>query len=216
MTQNTEATVTEAELLKSLQALDPNAKVEPEKKEDSKVVTAALTKTAATAVKEQASDTLKKALEVSGALDEFAKLIGAHVDTALGELAKSVDASAQRDLAFLNVMKSFSDRLEALSKSIDAFGKQPGALPAAAKTAEAKTEVLEKGAKAKFDPKDPAQVQALRKSITTGLETLAKSATVEEDRHRLVQAAVKFESTGVISAELQQRALAANTPRVTQ
>jgi PPE-repeat protein len=209
-------TVSEEDLLKSLKALETPKETTGEAAAP-KVVTEALTKTAGEVVKEQAkTEDLKKALEEGGALSEFASLIGLHVDTSLGTLAKSVQAGAERDLAMISVMTSMKKSLDAMNERIEQFGNAPGGKPtsqtATKETPTTTVKVLEKtaggGSTTEQDP-EKKRLQ-VRGQIKGGLETLAKSLPVgSPEQAAIVQAAVKFETTGQIDDVNMQKAIGA-------
>ena len=147
-TKKTEGAVTEDELLKSLTALEGKKPEEEKPAVDAKVETAKLEKSAADKIAEEASDELKKALDVSSALSEITSLIGAHVDDSLQTLQKSIQATADRDQKFVAVLEGFAKSLADFGEQIAAFGGTP------AKKPEAKV--------------DAGKVEVLKKSVDTG------------------------------------------------
>jgi len=194
-------TVTEDDLLKSLTDLEGKKPDEDKKPEaDPKVETAALEKNAADAIKDGASDDLKKSLDVSSALSEITSLLGAHVDDSLEALQKSVDATAQRDLKFVAILEGFQKSIGELAEKIAEFGGQPAKKPSA-KVDDGKVEVLKKSIEGdgSGDGDDKAG-NITRIQVLGTMERLAKSADIgSDDNQRWTNAAVKFESTGQIS-----------------
>jgi len=190
--------LTEESLLKSIQDLE--AKKEEPKAEEAKpeIKTAELEKKASDVVESGASEDLKKALDVSETLKEFADLIGTHVDDSLNALQKSVHAGAERDLAIVRVIKSLGERIEALGDKIEAYGQEPTS-PAKAREIKAKAEeVLEKsGESAKSESKP--DFKAARGNLMAGLEHLVKNAATPDDANRYTHTLIKFETTGQIS-----------------
>jgi len=206
--------VTEDQLLKSIQALETPTK-EKDPKKDPEVKIGGLEKTTAKAVADDGSEELKKALEVSDFLTEFAGLIGAHVDASLETLEKGVQAGAKRDLAVLGVLQSMQKSIDALAEQMKAFGAEPAGKPTT-KTAGAgeKVEVLKKGAAS--DPKEGGEEDSLKKAALTkkhvmvGLSTLAKNAEQgSQDQQSAINATVTFETTGQISDEYLAKAIGA-------
>jgi len=197
-TKETE-TVTEEQLLKSLQDLEGKKE---EKTEEKKPVieTVSLTKSAEETIEANASDELKKAIEISDVMAEFSSLIGLHVDTSLEELAKSITAGRERDLAVIQVITEMKKSIDELKTQIQEFGKEPGKPVSKTSTETTKAEVLEKSTVTDSQKKELGRPQ-----IQAGLEELAKSAKNDQDRDRHINAAVKFETTGQIEdAELQK------------
>lgn len=205
-------TVTEEDLLKSLQKLE-GTKPPEEKPKETTVATATLAKSAADTIKAKASDELKKALDVSSVLTEVVNLLGAHVDESLEALQKSIAASAQRDNMMIKVMEKSMASIDGLAAKIDAFGQAPAAKPAAAVTAKP-GDVLQKSvstpAAGGDTPKGPS-----RKDVLTVMESLVKSATKgSPEEQRWINASIKFESTGqannadlaVVNEQLKKRA----------
>jgi len=192
--------VTEDELLKSLTDLEGKKPDEKKTPEELKVETAALEKSAADKIKADASEELKKSLDVSSALSEITSLLGAHVDDSLEALQKSVDASAQRDLKFVAILEGFQKSIGELAEKIAEFGGQPAKKPAAV-VDDGKVEVLKKSVDGEeLDESGKPKGEITRVAVLSTMERLAKSADIgSEDNHRWTSAAVKFESTGQIS-----------------
>jgi len=193
----TDGAVTEEDLLKSLSELE-GKKPEEEKKtpEELKVETAALEKSAADKIKDEASEDLKKALDVSSALSEITSLLGAHMDDGLEQLQKSVASAAERDVKIIAVLELFKKSLEEMKETIAAFGGQPAKKPEAKVTTDAK-DVLEK--KAEGGDLDGEKAKISRPEVLQTMERLVKSCEEEDDKRRWINAAVTFESTGQIS-----------------
>jgi len=188
--------VTEEDLLKSLSDLE--GKKPEEKKPEAKppVETATLEKSAADKIKDDASEELKKSLDVSSALSEITSLLGAHMDDGLESLQKSVAAAAERDVKIIAVLENFRKSLDELGEKIAEFGGQPAKKPAAKAVETPKTEILEKsGEGGDLDEKAPMS----RRAVLGTLERLAKSCDNQEDTNRWISAAVTFESTGQIN-----------------
>ena len=191
--------VTEDDLLKSLTDLEGKKPEDKKSAADKKVEIAALEKTAADKIKEDASEELKKALDVSSALAEITSLLGAHVDDSLQTLEKSLQASAERDQKFVAVLESFQKSIAELSEKIAEYGGQPAKKPAA-KTDTGKTEVLQKSVDGDGEKPPGEEGNITRVQVLGTMERLAKSTDAgTEDSNRWINAAVKFESTGQIN-----------------
>lgn len=193
-----ETVIEEADLLKSVQAIESKAKgeepaAEPATPAEPKVKTAAVEKSLKDTIEDEGSEDLKKAIEVSPVLKEFADLVGLHVDGALKTLEKSLNGAAERDLAVVGA-------LEALSKRIESFGDEPAA-PAKDRPVTTKEQPLAKSADAPADPTEPEQPgNAIpREGLFSALESLVKSAG--NDRalaDRWTSAMVRLDSTGTL------------------
>lgn len=192
----TDGAVTEEDLLKSLSDLEGKKPEEKEPEAQAPVETASLEKSAADKVKEEGSDELKKALDVSSALSEITSLLGAHMDDGLESLQKSVAAGAERDVKIIAVLEKFQKSIDELSEKIAEFGGQPAKKPESKTETTPKTEILEKST----ETGDAGEVPSFnRKAVLGTMERLAKSTENQDDRQRWVNAAVMFESTGQIS-----------------
>ena len=191
--------LTEDSLLKSIQDLEAK-KEEPKSDPEPDVKTAELEKSAKEAVETNASEDLKKALDVSETLKEFADLIGTHVDDSLTALQKSVQSGAERDLAIVRVLKSLGEKVEALGERIEAYGQEPTS-PAKAREVKAKAEeVLEKSAKTEDGKEDgKPDFKIARGNILEGLESLVKNADSPDDANKYTHSLIKFETTGELS-----------------
>jgi len=196
---NAAGAVTEEDLLKSIKELEAKTEETPAAAAEPEVKTAELAKSAAAAVKEGASEELKKSLDVSTALTEIVGLLGAHVDSSLEALQKSVQGSAERDLAFVRVITDLKKSVDDLAAQVKAFGDQPGTPASKQAPAAAATEVLNKSAGAGQQTKQEVDPAKVRREISNGLERLAKSATAgSPEADRYIKAAIQFESTGKI------------------
>ena len=196
-----EGAVTEDDLLKSLIDLEGKKPEDTKSAAEKKVEIAALEKTAADKIKDDGSDELKKALDVSSALAEITSLLGAHVDDSLQTLEKSLQASADRDSKFVAVLESFQKSIAELSERIAEFGGQPAKKPEV-KIDAGKTEVLLKSVPAGEENKggEDEGGNITRIQVLGTMERLAKSADAGSiDSDRWISAAVKFESTGQIN-----------------
>lgn len=190
--------VTEEELRKSLAALEtPPAEIVPP-----------VTPVVQTAMVAKVSDRvaagpeeLRKALEVSTVLNDFAGVVGLHVDESLGVLQKAIHEGAQRDLAVVRVLESMQKAITGLADKVEKLGAQPGA-PASA--AAAAPTVLKKNADGAPDPTQT------RKMVLVGLEKMAKAAPMgSPEQMSVIQATAQLESTGTIGEEMLRKALAA-------
>jgi len=191
----TDGAVTEEDLLKSLSELEGKKPEEKEPEAKAPVETASLEKSAADKVKEEASEDLKKALDVSSALSEITSLLGAHMDDGLESLQKSVASAAERDVKIIAVLELFKKSLEEMKETIAAFGGQPAKKPETKVTTDAK-DVLEKSTET--GPTDE-KAKISRPEVLQTMERLVKSCEEEDDKRRWINAAVTFESTGQIS-----------------
>jgi len=198
-------TISEEDLRKSLEALETPKEEGKEEPKDPNVETATV-KTAADVVKEEGSEELKKALEISDVLTEFAGLIGAHVDQSIEVLQKSVHEAALRDLSVVKVLESLRKSLDENTEAIKAYGEQPGKPATTTKPSTGETEVLQKGAEDGDKQIDP---EKLKQQVTIGLEHLVKSAKEAPERQAFTNAAIAFESTGQINDAVLQKAIGA-------
>lgn len=192
--------VTEEDLLKSLEKLEGTKE---EKKVEETIKTESLKKTAADAI--EGNKGLMKSLEVSDFLKVFAGEIGLHVDESLTVLHKSIEDGAKRELAIVRVLEKLSKSLDDLREEVKTFGKTPATVQKSRVVADGGTIIQKSGEIQKSDTPN-------RKTVTFGLEKLAKSAKPgTSDFHKFTQAAVKFESTSEISDEMLREALLAAT-----
>lgn len=200
--------ISEEDLLKSITDLQAKAEPKAEEKKEPELTTAKLDKTVADTVKEKGSETLKKSIDVSDSLTEFAAIVGLHVDRSLTALEKSVNEGAKRDMAFLTVLKDLKKSVDDLSEKVAAMGNAPTA--PLTKTAASDGKVLEKSATLAAGEKkvDPS---ALRSNIAQGLIELTKSATDPNQASHWGQVAAKFESTGTIDDTSMKKAIVAYT-----
>lgn len=199
----TETVIEEGDLLKSIKEIETKAKgdekVEEKVDPDPKVATAEVEGLAKT-VDAEGSDELKKGLEVSSFLKEFVDLCGLHIDNALSTLSKSLNATAERDNAFLKVIEAFGTKIEGLAKSVKDFGDLPTAAAGTKKPGTVKEEVLEKGAEKEGDP----AAKLSQAEIFTSLESLVKSASDTATADRWSRSLIKYDSTKVLDlAELR-------------
>lgn len=170
-------------------------------------------KTVAEAIKDNGSKELKKSLDVSDTLQEFASVVGSHVDASLETLNKAIKARADNELLFLEVLTGLKKSIDDVNAKIDAFGTTPAAKPASAVTSK-KDDILEKNADAKKPtasadkPMDPI---TLRKSIADGLGALArKHPPGTPESQSWTSKAALFEAAGKITDADMAAALAAN------
>jgi hypothetical protein len=190
-------TVTEEQLLKSLQALEGKP-TEPAAATTQTVVVEPLGKTTVQAVTDGASEQLKKALDVSAPLKEVVTLIGLHNDTTLQSLQKSLQGAAERDLTTIKVLEKLAKSLDDNTAAVKEFGKQPVTTPAARATEVLPTQVLNKSTTGgKEGEPNPAQV---RKNVVAGLELLVKSCQPgTTEASKWIRTVSMFESTGKIN-----------------
>lgn len=191
-------TVTEVELEKALALLEGKAIKDNEVPVEPTVKIPALERTAQEAVMSLASNSLKKALDVSSALDEVVALLGAHVDRSLATLQKSIQSAANRDLSIVQALKKMQESIDENSKQVAKMLGQPSA--SKSKLAVSSGDVLEKS----YEAHTPKQLSPrdLRKSVTEGFERAIRAAGANTGEGlRLVASLVKFESTGSISDE---------------
>lgn len=194
-------TVTAEALLKSIQDLEAAKRDEEKTQGQEKMETVALTKSAKENLESKASEDLKKSLDVSKTLKEFTELMGEHVDTSLSTLSKSIQDSADRDLAMVKVLTDLKKSIDANTAAVEKFGAEPTGKPKSAVTTE--NETLEKSAKENEKKPDPS---ALRKGVLANLETLAKSCDAgSRESMEYTQAAIRFEATGDISPVMLEK-----------
>lgn len=194
-------TVTEEDLLKSLSDLEGKKDEKKEEKKEPVIETAALKKSATDALAEGASEELKKSLDVSDTLKEITNLLGAHVDSSLETLQKSIQAGAERDLKMITVLTELKKSIDANTAAIEKFGETPAGKPAAVKTPAggATVEVLKKSTTGgEGGEQQPAKIG--KKDVLTVMESLVKSCTKGSgEEKRWIDATIKFESSGQIS-----------------
>lgn len=191
-------TVTEAELLKSLETLESKKQAEPEAAAPTAVAIEPLTKTAKDTVTEGASEALQKGLDVSPLLREITSLLGTHVDNSLKALEKSINSAANRDLSIANILESMQKSIDSLATKVEEYGKEPAA-PASAREVSATTsEVLNKTVDAGTGEKKDIDPKVARKNVLIGLESLVKSCDDKVEQARLAHVTATFESAGKI------------------
>lgn len=193
MTDKAAQVLTQDDLLKAIKELDPNppaaasaASTEPT------VQTTPLAKAADTLGK-GGSENLRRVLDVSETLRDFAKAIGDHVDAITSPMSKSFQAQAEFNLATVKLIGDLKKSIDANTEAIKAFGKQPtaGKTPGVTTT---KADLLTKSLTDNSGALDPSRT---RRMITLGLEKLAKSFPPNSpEAQEYIQAAIKFESTG--------------------
>lgn len=194
--------INEDDLMKSLRELEATPEVKEEVKEP--VVEATkLEKKVADTIEENGSETLKKSLDVSDSLSEFASLIGDHMDTSLQVLQKSIQQSAERDASFIKIMTTQSAQIEALTKSLAEFGEKPTGTTKT-KTSVEKTEVLEKSVSGDGGSKEP---RITKPQIMTGLLELQKNATDPNQKQEYTNALVTYESANHIEDHMLQKSI---------
>jgi len=166
--------VTQDELLKSLKnaagitdAPAPNAEIVPVAAQVPAVVPAA------EVLKTKGSEGLRKALEVSETLSEFAELMTDHIDATLTELRKSVQQGSDRDLLIVKAIEGMKKSLDANTAELVKYGNGVVATDAA-RLSGGKVTVLRKNANG--EPAEEIQVDPsqLRKHVQKGIEKLMK------------------------------------------
>lgn len=200
--------LTESDLLKSIQALDPTTKVAPEPEPTPQVKTAALNKSLNETIKTNGSDNLRRVLDVSSALRDFSDVVGQHIGELIEPMNKSIQAGAERDLAIIKVLQSLQKSIDDNTKAIKAFGKTPldGKTPGVTTT---KADLLQKSVSSQPVEIDPARAKRL---VSAGLERLVKSLPPGDSRaQEYINAAVQFEATGQISDAMMVAAKEAMT-----
>lgn len=201
-----EGSLSEEQLLKNLATMEGEEEEELDedgKKKEKKVpaeksvATARLSKSASEVIRERGSGDLRKALDVSGVLNEVVALMGAHTDEALETLQKSINASAQRDLKVITVLEKLHKSVGDLAERLENFGKAPAGKPAAERSA-GKVEVIPLRKSAGGADGGGEQTPVTRQQVISTLERLAKNAQ-GPDRDQLIRSTIKFESSGQIS-----------------
>lgn len=204
------ATLTEADLAKSLATLEGKKEEEKvvEEPQAPTVTATTLEKNTAQAIKDNGSGGLKRSLEVSQVLSEFSTVIGDHVDTSLGALQKSVQASAERDLALINVITNLQKSVEILSEKMEEYGNTPARTPKAANVS--KSEVLQKSTET--DSTDTRELDPVktRQQVGAGLVELMKSMEPgSAEASALQHKALMFEGNGQIDDQTLHKAMTA-------
>jgi hypothetical protein len=206
-----EVVVTEEDLLKSLRKLEGVADEPAAGTKVVKIVRAEqLMKSLSDRLEEEGSEVLKKSLDVSTPLAEFADLVGIHVDTSLTALQKSLEAAANRDMSVIAVIEKLAKSIETLTAKVEEYGAQPNGKPRSTGGDSTKTEPLEKGLKGGDGTPKPEDASKVKRQVLEGLEILAKShAAGTPESQRWTTAAIKFETANAISDSDLNRALAA-------
>jgi len=200
MSTATPAVVTEEDLLKSIN--DLTAKPAAVAVVAEPTVEVQVLNKSIDALKGKASAPLLKGLEVSDLLNEVVSLFGAHIDSSLEAMAKSITNGREFNLANIRVLTDLKKSIDANTAAIEKMGDGTVAAP---KTITAQpAEVLNKSltpAKALTAAEmTPEQKAAARRQISFGLEQLAKSfGPNTPESNQWLTAAIKFESTGQIS-----------------
>jgi len=189
-------TITEEDLTKSLQALEGKPAAAAEEIKPKVVATAALAKSAAEHIADNASEELRKSLDVSAVLGEAVSLLGAHVDNSLEALQKSASAAAQRDLAVLGAFENLMKKVDDLAAKLEEFGKGVATAP----KSNATVRVLEKSVQGDQGGKGNEEKPLTRGVVLDVMSNLAKSAQAGSmEAKRWTQATIKFETTGEAS-----------------
>lgn len=200
--KGTRTVITEAELQKSLQALEGTKVEDVKPARPARVEVVRLAKRAHEVIAERASGPLRKALDVSDALNEVVDLMGIHVQDSLEAFQKSIDAGAQRDATIVKVIEKMSKSIDDLKVAVEAMGKAPAGGPRTIMTPAA--QVLHKSAGAASVEGEPAagatKLTEQRQAILSAFERMAKSADRgSQDQQRWINAASTFESTGRVT-----------------
>jgi hypothetical protein len=195
------AMVTEEDLLKSIKDLETKPPVAPPATTAPTVQIIDLKKSM-DVVKSGATEPLRKGLEVSEMLSEVVTLLGAHIDSSLEVLAKSIQGGAERDLSFIRVITDLKKSIDDNTAAVEKLGQGTVAAPktVTATTADVLNKSLTPSNILTADQMSPDQKLAVRRQIGTALEDLAKSFPPNDQQGaRFMQAAIKYESTGQIS-----------------
>jgi len=211
--------VTTDDLLKAIKELDPSTTktpvTEPAKTE---VRVAQLAKSVDT-LKDALSPETKKALDVSSVLEDLTKGITTSVDKIIEPLNKSIQEGAERDLAFIGVLKELKKSIDENTAAVKAFGKTPASTPRTPSTTAKELLAKSIDANGKEIPtkaaKDLDPLMA-RRLVGQGLEKLVKSFQPRDPAaQEYINAAVKYETTGQISEYMLAKSLEAMTPKAT-
>lgn len=195
--------ITEEELLKSLKDLEEKA-TEAVQEEQTATLAASTLAKSMDSIRENASASTRRALDVSDVLTDIVGLMAQHNDTALSSMQKSVNAAAERDLAVVRVLGDLKKSVDDLKGEVKKYGEAPN-IPRMPR----REEVLNKSIGQKTEEADP---RLAKRQIAQGLELLTKSVKPDDPKcSEYAGAAIKFETTGQISdnmLRLAQRALA--------
>lgn len=178
--------ITAEDLQKSLAELTKSAEKEPteetpvEKAVEQKPAEVKLAKSTAQAIAEDGSEDLKKTIDVSTVMADFANVLSKNTDNVLGELVKTINANHAINVEMVKALGAANERIESLEKTVaEALN-----LPQTPKAA--KEDVLEKkvantempGGEAKLaksagEIKDQVNnaLLALRKTVEAGGDT---------------------------------------------
>lgn len=204
------ATLTEADLAKSLAILEGKKEEEKvaEEPQAPTVTATTLEKNTAQAITESGSTGLKRSLEVSQVLSEFSEVVGGHVDASLSALQKSVQAGAERDLAFLNIITELKKSVDTLATKMEEYGNTPARTPKAANVS--KSEVLQKSTETDSTDETELDPAKIRKQVGAGLVELMKSMEPgSSEASALQHKALMFEGNGQIDDQTLHKAMTA-------
>lgn len=206
--EGTPEVIEEDALLKSIQDIEAKASAEPEKTEtptpDPTVKTEGLEKSAGDAVAEGASDDLTKGLDVSPLLKEITDTLGAHIDTSLAALGKSITASAERGVALVKALGAVAEQVGRLETKVAEYGNQPTAGAGERAVQTPATEALAKTAGTGDEPAaaSAANAQIPQAVLFSAAESLMKSAKAAGDtaaEDHWTHTAIKIDATGQLS-----------------
>jgi len=196
----TATTVTEEELRKSIAELEgPKAAGEQPKP---KTPAPKGPRTAATIV-QTGSEPMRKALDVSGVLQEVVGGIASHNDRVLDALQKRADDQSELIGRLVGVVGDLKKSVDGLTAKVEEYGKQPTSPATQRPVTTTKADTLEKSATGgAAEPDKRTLAMRTKRETLAGLELLVKSASVAGNRNdleRWTKASIKFESTNDIS-----------------
>jgi len=185
--------ITEDALQKTLAKLENKEDKPEDKKQDPIVKTPEIDKTLTDKVKNDAPETLKKAMDVSKVLKEFVEITALHVDATLEMLQKSIQAGAERDNSVIKILEKNAERIEKLEERVEKFGNTPANDP---KTVTADKVLTKDGGEAKPEKKFGRQ-ETLAQLMKMAMDAKPES----QEARRWSLAVTRYETSGTIKDE---------------
>jgi hypothetical protein len=155
-------------------------------------------------LRENGTEEMGKALDVSSILSEMAKSLGQYAEDLVEPALEAVKLAEARDTAVLSVLQGMKKSIDTLTETVAKWGKTPLLKSAAA----GGITVLEKNAAGGGKQEEELSPKDTRKIMLKGLEILAKSAERGSPAmQKAVAAASVIESNGTIDQDLALLAL---------
>lgn len=149
-------------------------------------------------MKKTASVKLQSAMANNPELEDFVTGVDVGRTHAIRKINKALEAHVIRRRGILNQLEKLSAEVEHLNKAVEFLGHTPMRKALSKHTPQDSSVIL-----SRFD----LRPEPSKKQIQEGLEKLVKSCTDPSRSQELVSAAVKYETTGILSASLRTQVL---------